>query len=471
MPDRDRPRRRRVRVVRGRPTWGADPASLAAAVDAACTLIEGTAADSDVGPATLRRRRVLGGRALALAIGAELGRRGAGVARPPAAGRVHPRVVDADFRWTLVAARSVLVQHPADDDVVPAFMGKDLAEALARLPRSVRCASTSSASGHVMSAEMLAGAQRWLGRCREGSLLWRSCRDRPRLRTRRVPDGCGDRRDGAHLEACGVDGAFVTDHPGASLTIAGWRTAATTRSSRPSRRCSPPRRRRPCGSSRTSTCSLTATRCSRRRASPPSTCCRAAASPSAWPPATCDRSSTCWCRLSTTAATGSTKRSTSSTRRWSGELGGGVRSGLVGVGQHDPAAAASAAPPADLVRRQLPVRDAAGRHPGRRLGAVPGAGRPVQSGAHGGDLDRSRTWRRGLAMLDELCEQIHGRAAAADDRLAVSRSTRSLALADELAETRGARRRLDLTRPGSLGPRLARPAPNGWRRSSRSAAR
>src|SRR5206468_2225889 len=114
---------------------GADPESLAGAVDVMCSLIDATIADTRGGLDAVVLGGFSQGAAMALAVAAELGRRGPGTLGglliqagflPEAAGEEFP-VAD-------IAAKAVLVQHPADDEVVPVFMGRDLAELLAGAP-------------------------------------------------------------------------------------------------------------------------------------------------------------------------------------------------------------------------------------------------------------------------------------------------------------------------------------------------
>jgi len=70
---------------------------------------------------------------MALAIAAGLGGVGDGAVAPtPYAGLLLqagfvPESFDAEVPLHEVSARSVLIQHPIDDAVVPSFMAKDLA--------------------------------------------------------------------------------------------------------------------------------------------------------------------------------------------------------------------------------------------------------------------------------------------------------------------------------------------------------
>jgi predicted esterase len=142
---------------------GADAASLDRAAGTVAGLI--CSATTELGIGT--DRVVLGGfsqgAATALVAAAELGRRGVA----PLAGLLLqagfvPESDGPDVQVEAIAAGSVLVQHPSDDEVVPAFMGKDLAAILSTSPGVGSVELELVAGGHVMSGEMLAGVQAWL---------------------------------------------------------------------------------------------------------------------------------------------------------------------------------------------------------------------------------------------------------------------------------------------------------------------
>ncbi|MFN8051198.1 MAG: hypothetical protein U0Q22_07185 [Acidimicrobiales bacterium] len=139
-------------------------ASLDRAVAAIVAVVEATRDELGIG----RDRVVVGGfsqgAALALAVAAALPRDDEGGTLGGLlleAGFV-PEVFGTDFPLTAVAAGSVLVQHPVDDEVVPAFMGKDLAESLGAVPGVGEVELDLVAGGHVVSPDMLATASRWL---------------------------------------------------------------------------------------------------------------------------------------------------------------------------------------------------------------------------------------------------------------------------------------------------------------------
>lgn len=142
---------------------GADPVSLESAIVDVCAVI-----DAAVGELGLDRSAVvLGGfsqgAATALAVAARLGAQG-GVRLGGLlvqAGFV-PEAIGHEVEVSATAARSVLVQHPVDDDVVPSFMGEDLSASLGAASGVGEVELQLLPGGHAVSPQMVEASAAWL---------------------------------------------------------------------------------------------------------------------------------------------------------------------------------------------------------------------------------------------------------------------------------------------------------------------
>lgn len=136
---------------------GVEPASLEAAVSWVMTLLGGLEADLGIS----RSRVVLGGFSQGAAMALTLATRSAA----PFGGLLLqapfvPESLDAEVDPAVVAPTEVLVQHGVSDEVVPDFLGRDLAETLGAAGSRVVFESLSC--GHERAPAMLDGARRWL---------------------------------------------------------------------------------------------------------------------------------------------------------------------------------------------------------------------------------------------------------------------------------------------------------------------
>jgi len=73
-----------------------------------------------------------------------------------------PEVHDHEVALDRIRAGAILLQHGEDDEVVPAFVSKDLAGALLASGASERVDVELLDGGHTLSPSMLDGARRWL---------------------------------------------------------------------------------------------------------------------------------------------------------------------------------------------------------------------------------------------------------------------------------------------------------------------
>lgn len=141
---------------------GADPASLWSAA----RLVAGVATEVAGAAGVGLDRVVVGGfsqgaaTALAAATVPEL----AGLGGLLLDAAFVPEPAGDDFPLDAVSAGAVLLQQPTDDDVVPPFMAKDLADALGAAPGVGAVELAFVAGGHVVGDEMATGAIEWLGR-------------------------------------------------------------------------------------------------------------------------------------------------------------------------------------------------------------------------------------------------------------------------------------------------------------------
>lgn len=138
-------------------TRGADAASLTASVERVLHVLG--AMERDLGLA--RDDVVLAGfsqgASLAVAVAARsTAAFGALVLQAP----FVPEGLDVEVDPRRTVPTDVLVQHGRDDEVVPDFLGRDLADAL--LAAGSKVDFESLACGHERSDEMLEGARRWL---------------------------------------------------------------------------------------------------------------------------------------------------------------------------------------------------------------------------------------------------------------------------------------------------------------------
>lgn len=140
---------------------GADAASLDAAVDLVTTVVRSAATELDLSLDDVVLGGFSQGAATALATAARLGDTLGGLLLQ--AGFV-PEVVGDDIPLASIAARSVLVQHPDDDEVVPPSMGRDLAALLKDAGRASDVELELFDGGHRVSDEMADAALRWLAR-------------------------------------------------------------------------------------------------------------------------------------------------------------------------------------------------------------------------------------------------------------------------------------------------------------------
>jgi len=140
---------------------GVDATSLAASVDAIVAVVEATLAELEGSWSDVVLGGFSQGGAAALAAAARVGTGGTRIGGLLLQSAFVPESLDLEVDPSTVSCRSALVQHGRDDDVVPAFMGEDLAAGLATgSVDDVRFDLLDG--GHTLTTTMLDGALAWL---------------------------------------------------------------------------------------------------------------------------------------------------------------------------------------------------------------------------------------------------------------------------------------------------------------------
>lgn len=153
----------KIRLPTGGGSWfdhgprGVNPESLDGSVRWLTTLLDGLLADLDLDSS----RVILAGFSQGAAMAATL----AASWPKPLGGLLLqapflPEGLDVAVDPATVQPTTVLIQHGVNDEVVPQFLGEDLADAL-RVAGS-RVTFESGPHGHVRTPEMFDGARRWL---------------------------------------------------------------------------------------------------------------------------------------------------------------------------------------------------------------------------------------------------------------------------------------------------------------------
>lgn len=142
---------------------GVDRPSLDQAVEGVSALIDGLVRDLGVAPSQVVLGGFSQGAATALAVAIERGRRG----EVPLGGLLLqagflPECFDDELELADAAADRVLIVHPQDDDVVPAFLAKDLVDSLGAADRVGAVTFTTVVGGHAIGDEMTDVSLDWL---------------------------------------------------------------------------------------------------------------------------------------------------------------------------------------------------------------------------------------------------------------------------------------------------------------------
>lgn len=152
-----------IQLATGGGSWfehgarGVDATSLDAALAWLTSLATGLLADLGVGSERLVLAGFSQGAAMAAALASRWpGRLGGLLLQAP----FLPEGLDVEVDPSAILPTTVLIQHGALDEVVPLYLGEDLASAL-RTAGS-RVTFESGPHGHLRTPEMLEGARRWL---------------------------------------------------------------------------------------------------------------------------------------------------------------------------------------------------------------------------------------------------------------------------------------------------------------------